>query len=75
MLDEIKRIIIEQLDVEEYEISEDSLFIEDLGADSLDIIELLEEIKEQFNVSIEQDEVKNIKRVKDLIEYINKHKE
>ena len=70
----VKSIIAEQLGVGEEEIKPASSFIEDLGADSLDIVELVMAMEEEFEVEIPDDEAENIKTVGDAINYINNHK-
>ena len=70
----VKGIIAEQLGVAEDEIKTTSSFIEDLGADSLDIVELVMALEEQFGISIPDEEAENIKTVQDAINYINTHK-
>ena len=63
MLEEIKELIIEQLDVEREEITLDSKFVEDLGADSLDLMELASTLEEKYEVSIDKEELKKITKV------------
>ncbi len=70
----VKGIIAEQLGVAEDEIKTTSSFIEDLGADSLDIVELVMAMAEEFEVEIPDEEAENIKTVQDAINYINTHK-
>jgi acyl carrier protein len=70
----VKGIIAEQLGVSEEEIKATSSFIEDLGADSLDIVELVMAMEEEFEVEIPDEEAENIKTVQDAINYINTHK-
>ena len=70
----VKGIIAEQLGVAEDEIKTTSSFIEDLGADSLDIVELVMAMEEEFEVEIPDEEAENIKTVGDAINYINTHK-
>ena len=70
----VKGIIAEQLGVAEDEIKTTSSFIEDLGADSLDIVELVMAMEEEFEVEIPDGEAENIKSVQDAINYINTHK-
>ena len=70
----VKGIIAEQLGVAEDEIKTTSSFIEDLGADSLDIVELVMAMEEVFEVEIPDEEAENIKTVQDAINYINTHK-
>jgi len=70
----VKSIIADQLGVGEDEIKPESSFIEDLGADSLDIVELVMAMEEAFEIEIPDDEAENIKTVGDAINYINTHK-
>jgi acyl carrier protein len=70
----VKGIIAEQLGVSQQEIKETSSFIEDLGADSLDIVELVMAMEEEFEVEIPDEEAENIKTVQDAVNYINTHK-
>jgi acyl carrier protein len=70
----VKSIIADQLGVGEDEIKLDSSFIEDLGADSLDIVELVMAMEEEFEIEIPDEEAENIKSVGDAINYINTHK-
>ena len=72
--DKVKAIVVEQLGVDEAEVSIDSTFIDDLGADSLDIVELIMAFKEEFNVEIPDDVAEKIKTVKDTVEYIDSAK-
>jgi acyl carrier protein len=70
----VKSIIADQLGVSEDEIKIESSFIEDLGADSLDIVELVMAMEEEFEIEIPDEEAENIKSVGDAINYINTHK-
>jgi acyl carrier protein len=70
----VKGIIAEQLGVAEDEIKITSSFIEDLGADSLDIVELVMAMEEEFEVEIPDEEAENIKTVQDAVNYITTHK-
>ena len=72
--DKVKEIVVEQLGVDEAEVSIDSTFIDDLGADSLDIVELIMAFEEEFNVDIPDDVAEKIKTVKDTVEYIDSAK-
>ena len=68
----VKSIIAEQLGVGEDEIKAASAFIEDLGADSLDIVELVMELEEEFEITIPDEEAEKIKTVGEAIDYIEK---
>ena len=72
--DKVKAIVVEQLGVDEAEVAIDSTFIDDLGADSLDIVELIMAFEEEFNVEIPDDVAEKIKTVKDTVEYIDSAK-
>lgn len=70
----VRGIIAEQLGVGEDEIKVESSFVEDLGADSLDIVELVMAMEEEFEVEIPDEEAENIKTVGDAINFISTHK-
>jgi acyl carrier protein len=70
----VKNIIADQLGVGEEEIKPTSSFIEDLGADSLDIVELVMAMEEEFEVEIPDEEAENIKTVQDAVNYVTTHK-
>ena len=70
----VKNIIADQLGVGEDEIKITSSFIDDLGADSLDIVELVMAMEEEFEVEIPDEEAENIKTVQDAVNYITTHK-
>jgi len=69
----VKSIIAEQLGVAEGEVRMDSKFIDDLGADSLDIVELVMAMEEEFQMEIPDEEAENIRTVQDAISYIVEH--
>ncbi|HBS60145.1 MAG TPA: acyl carrier protein [Firmicutes bacterium] len=73
--DKVKEIVVEQLGVDEAEVSMESTFIDDLGADSLDIVELIMAFEEEFNIEIPDEIAEKIKTVKDAVEYIDKEKQ
>ena len=72
--EKVKAIVVEQLGVDEVDVNIDSTFIDDLGADSLDIVELIMAFEEEFNVEIPDDVAENIKTVKDAVGYIDSAK-
>ena len=72
--EKVKSIIVEQLGVEADEVTMEASFTDDLGADSLDIVELVMAMEEEFEVEIPDEEAENIKTVGDAINYINTHK-
>jgi acyl carrier protein len=68
--DRVKSIIVEQLGVDAEEVKPDASFVEDLGADSLDTVELIMAFEEEFGIEIPDDEAEKIKTVKDAITYV-----
>lgn len=70
MFEKIADIIAKQLRSDSEEITEDTNIMEDLGADSLDVVEILMAIEENFGVSVSDDEIPNLKTVRDLVEYV-----
>jgi len=72
--DKVKQIIVEQLGVDEGQVDPTASFVDDLGADSLDIVELVMKFEEDFELDIPDEDAENIKTVKDAIEYIEKKK-
>src|SRR5512140_2861285 len=70
---EVKRIIKEQLDVDEKDIKPESTFIDDLGADSLGLVELVLAFEEAFEIDIPDEDTEKIRTVQDAIDYIEKH--
>ena len=71
IFDRVKKIIINHLGVEEVKVTEVASFIDDLGADSLDSVELVMAFEEEFNVEIPDDAAEKIATVKDAIDFIN----
>jgi acyl carrier protein len=71
--DRVKKIVVEHLGVEPDKVTEEASFIDDLGADSLDIVELVMAFEEEFNVEIPDDAAEKITTVKDAIDYIDQH--
>jgi acyl carrier protein len=69
----VKSIIVEQLGVDEDEVTLDASFTDDLGADSLDIVELVMALEEEFSIEIPDEEAENIGRVREAVTYIEKH--
>lgn len=71
----VKHIVVEQLGVKEGDVNLDSAFVEDLGADSLDTVELVMAFEEEFGTEIPDDDAENIKTIRQAIEYIQSHME
>ena len=70
--EKIRNIICEQLDVAEEDVVDDASFVDDLGADSLDQVELIMAMEEEFDISIPDEDAEKIGKVKDAIDYIKK---
>jgi acyl carrier protein len=73
IVEKVKRIIREQLGVEEDQITPTTSFVDDLGADSLDTVELVMAIEEAFDIEIPDNAAEKMRTVQDLIDYIEKH--
>ena len=73
MLDKIKSMLAEQLNIAEDKITPSSKIIDDLGADSLDVVEMLMKLEDDFGVSVSDDEALELKTVQDIIDIIEKH--
>ena len=72
--EKVRDIVVEQLGVEPDEVSIESTFIDDLGADSLDIVELIMAFEEEFNIEIPDEAAERIKTVQDVVSYIDQNK-
>lgn len=72
LFDEVKEVIVEQLSVSANEVKEDSNFIDDLNADSLDVVEMIMALEDKFKIEIPDQDAEGIKTVKDVVEYIQK---
>ena len=69
----IKEIVAEQLGVEESQVANESSFMDDLGADSLDTVELVMALEEEFDIEISDENAEKIQSVQDAIDYITEH--
>lgn len=74
MLEKVNAVIVEQLGVDEDQVTLDASFADDLGADSLDTVELIMAFEEEFGVEIPDDQAEKIKTVKDVVEFIEANK-
>ncbi len=74
IFDDVKAVIVEQLSVNADEVKLESKFVDDLGADSLDVVELVMELESKFDVEIPDEEAEKISTVKDVVDYIQSHK-
>ena len=73
VFEKVKAILSEQFDVEEDTITNDTSITEDLGADSLDVVDLLMSIEDEFEIEVPDTEIENIKTVGELMKYIEDH--
>ena len=71
--DKVKSIIVEQLGVDEEEVTPDASFVDDLGADSLDTVELVMALEEEFDIEISDENAEKIQTVQDAIDYLTEH--
>lgn len=72
-VEKVKEIIANQLGVDEEEITLDSSFVDDLNADSLDLVELLVALEEEYDISIPDEDISNLQTVGDVVDYIRNH--
>ncbi len=70
VFEKVKEILCDQLDVDEEKVTMEASITEDLGADSLDVVDLVMSLEEEFDVEIPDDQVENIKVVGDIVKYI-----
>lgn len=73
VFEKVRSIIMDQLDVEEDKVTMDAVIQDDLGADSLDIVDLVMSFEEEFDIEIPDDQVENIKTVGDIVKYIEEN--
>lgn len=73
IIDKVKAIIVEQLGVEEEDVKVESSFVDDLGADSLDIVELVMALEEEFELEIPDEDAEKIRTVGEAVKYIQDH--
>ena len=71
----LKKIIVEQLGVDEEEVTMTASFVEDLNADSLDLVELIMSLEEEFGMEISDEEAEKIQKVSDAVEFIEEHQQ
>lgn len=74
VFDDVKAVIVENLSVKEEEVKLESRFVDDLGADSLDVVELVMALEEKFGVEIPDEQAEKIATVKDVVDYIEQNK-
>ena len=73
VVDKVKKIIAEKLSVDLEEVVPEASFVEDLGADSLDLVELIMSMEEEFEIDISDEDAEKLVKVQDAIDYINAH--
>ena len=71
--EKVKKIIMDQLGVSADEVKPEASFVEDLGADSLDLTELIMAMEEEFSIEIDDEEAQKLLKVKDAMDYVSKH--
>ncbi len=69
----VKSVIVDQLSVDEADVTPEASFVDDLGADSLDVVELIMGLETEFDIEIPDEEAENISTVGDAVEYIKSH--
>ncbi len=74
LFDEVKEVIVEQLNVSPDEVKPEAKFVEDLGADSLDVVEMIMALEEKFEIEIPDSDAEKIQTVQDVVDYIEKAK-
>ena len=75
VFEKVREILVDQLDVEEDAVTMEANISNDLGADSLDIVDLVMSLEEEFDCEIPDEEIENIKTVGDIVKYIDDHQE
>ena len=73
VFERVRKIIVDQLGVEEELVTPEASFVDDLGADSLDTVELVMALEEEFGIEIPDEDAEKITRVKEAVEYIDAH--
>ena len=69
----VKQLVAEQLGVEEDQVTDEASFMDDLGADSLDTVELVMALEEEFDIEISDEDAEKVQTVQDAIDYVNQH--
>ena len=75
IFENVRKILVEQLDVDEDAVTMESVVIDDLGADSLDIVDMVMSLEEEFDIEIPDEEIENMKSVGDIVHFIESKKD
>ena len=73
MFEKVRTLLAEQLEIDESEIQLDSSFVEDLGADSLDVVEMLMILEEEFEITVPDEDAEKFQTVKDVVEFLKEN--
>ncbi len=73
MFEKVKAVIVEELGVEEESVTPEASIIDDLDADSLDVVELVMSLEETFDIKVDDDKVQSLRTVQDVVDYIDAH--
>lgn len=73
--EKVKKILCEQLDLDEDKVTMEASITDDLGADSLDVVDLVMSLEEEFDIEIPDDQVEKIKQVSDIVKFVEEHTE
>lgn len=72
--EQVKKIIVEKLGVKPEDVTENATFVNDLGADSLDVVEFVMEVEKEFKITVPDEDAAKLERVGDAVKYIDEHK-
>jgi len=72
--EQVKKIVVEKLGVKPEDVTENATFVNDLGADSLDVVEFVMEVEKEFNITVPDEDAAKLERVGDAVKYIDEHK-
>ena len=72
--EQVKKIVVEKLGVKPEDVTKDATFVNDLGADSLDVVEFVMEVEKEFNITVPDEDAAKLERVGDAVKYIDEHK-
>jgi acyl carrier protein len=72
--EQVKKIIVEKLGVKEQDVTKEATFVNDLGADSLDVVEFVMEVEKEFNITIPDEDAVKLEKVGDAVKYIDAHR-